>query len=83
LGNGGYCGFTAFSTLVARNADAEVRGAALTIVNSIGFAITIVSIQLLTFLPRFLDPSMIYLCLTIGPAIGLIALVKNRDEGKI
>jgi MFS family permease len=72
-----------FSTLVAQNADAEVRGAALTIVNSIGFAITIVSIQLLTFLPRFLDPSMIYLCLAIGPAMGLIALVKNRDEGKI
>ena len=36
-----------FSTLVAKNAPAENKGTALTIVNSIGFAITIVSIQLM------------------------------------
>jgi cytochrome c biogenesis protein CcdA len=35
------------STLVAQNAQAEIKGTTLTIVNSIGFAITIISIQLI------------------------------------
>lgn len=38
-----------FSTLVAGNAPPDIKGTALTIVNSIGFAITILSIQLITF----------------------------------
>jgi hypothetical protein len=37
------------STLVAQNAPAEIKGTTLTIVNSIGFAITIISIQLIRF----------------------------------
>lgn len=41
-----------FSTLVAQNAISEFKGTALTIVNCIGFAITIISIQTLTYLVR-------------------------------
>ncbi|MDX1719249.1 MAG: MFS transporter, partial [Salegentibacter mishustinae] len=41
-----------FSTLVAGNAPPEIKGTALTIVNSIGFAITIVSLQLINYLHK-------------------------------
>ncbi|MCB0636962.1 MAG: MFS transporter [Lewinella sp.] len=63
-----------FSTLVAHNASPEIKGTALTIVNSIGFAITIVSIQLLNGLREWTDSSAIYAVLALGPVLGLIAL---------
>ena len=60
-----------FSSIVATAAPAEYRGTGLTIVNCIGFAITIISIQLLDFLTDIIDPKYPYLLLGIGPAIGL------------
>jgi len=62
-----------FSTLVARNAPAESRGSALTIVNSIGFAITIFSIQGLNYLSEQWGISNSLWILTFGPVLGLIA----------
>ena len=62
-----------FSALVAKNADARIKGTALTIVTSIGFAITIVSIQLLKELfAAHSVYSLLLLCL--GPLFGLMAL---------
>lgn len=66
-----------FSTLVAQNAAAEIKGTALTIVNSIGFAITIISIQLISSLKTLTDSNSIYICLAIGPVLGLLALSKK------
>ncbi len=66
-----------FSTLVAKNADAEVKGTALTIVNCIGFAITIVSIQVLGGLQLSGVGEWMYLLLGIGPCLGLIALSRQ------
>jgi len=63
-----------FSTLVANNASPEIKGTALTIVNCIGFSITIISIQLLTWLQEILDPTVIYVSLMVGPMLGLFAL---------
>ncbi|KAA3610778.1 MAG: MFS transporter [Calditrichaeota bacterium] len=68
-----------FSTLVAGNVEAETKGTALTIVNSIGFAITIVSIQLINFMQDIFDPKYIYLVLAIGPIFGLISLNTNNN----
>jgi MFS family permease len=65
------------STLVAQNAPAEIKGTALTIVNSIGFAITIISIQLISGLRTITDSNTIYICLAIGPIFGLLALSKK------
>ncbi|WP_423738263.1 MFS transporter [Christiangramia salexigens] len=65
------------STLVARNADLESRGTALTIVNSIGFAITIISIQLLNALSSVISPAYLLLFLAPGPIVGLIALYRK------
>jgi MFS family permease len=68
-----------FSTLVAKNAEAETKGTALTIVNSIGFAITIISIQLLSILQEMINPSYLYMILAIGPILGLMALYVKRN----
>lgn len=65
-----------FSTLVAQQADPEIKGTALTLVTSIGFGITIVSIQLLSVMVTLVDVRMIFLVLLIGPFSGLLALRK-------
>ena len=60
-----------FSTLNAQNAPREYVGSALTIVNSIGFLITIFSIQLASSMLAFIGPQYIFLLLIPGPIIGL------------
>jgi MFS family permease len=66
-----------FSTLVAQNAIPKYKGTALTIVNCIGFAITIISIQLLNYLHLKYNSSFLYMILAIGPILGLIALSRK------
>ncbi len=68
-----------FSTLVAKNAAPEIKGTALTIVNCIGFAITIVSIQLLNTIREMTDSTAIFMLLAIGPILGLIALAQKES----
>ena len=63
-----------FSTLIAHNAPAEIKGTALTIVNCIGFTITIISIQLVNILATITSSTCIIAALAIGPILGLIAL---------
>ncbi|MBE7640343.1 MFS transporter [Salegentibacter sp. BLCTC] len=65
-----------FSTLVANNAVAENKGTALTIVNSIGFAITIVSLQLINYLHQ-VAPVYSLSFLSLGPAFGLWRIMKK------
>lgn len=67
-----------FSTLIAQKVEAEYKGTALTIVNSIGFAITIVSIQLLSSLKNHMDSKYLFLILAVGPIFGLIALYDKK-----
>ena len=69
-----------FSTLVAQNAAEESRGSALTIMNCIGFTITIIGIQCAGFLLRFFNPEIVFVVLAVGPILGLIALVRNRSN---
>lgn len=57
-----------FSALIAEAAPRESIGTALTIVNSLGFAVTIMSIQLLGF---WIDSSNIFMLLAPGPILGL------------
>ncbi len=63
-----------FSTLVAQNTGGENRGTALTLVTSIGFSITIVSIQLLDLLYLVSHSYWVFLLLVPGPVLGLVAL---------
>jgi MFS family permease len=62
------------STLVAQNASSELKGTALTIVNCLGFTITIISIQVMTSLVELSNSNSIYFILALGPILGLIAL---------
>ncbi len=64
-----------FSTLVAQAATSENKGTALTIVTSIGFTITIISIQLLKLATSQLQQYG-FLILLPGPVLGLIAMKK-------
>lgn len=65
-----------FSTLVAQNANPALKGTALTIVTCIGFAITIVSIQLLGYLVKNSSFQYAYLILVIGPLMGVVYLLR-------
>lgn len=65
-----------FSTLVASNADPRLKGTALTIVNCIGFAITIVSIQFMGVVQQLLPEMYSYMVLAIGPVLGFRAATK-------
>ncbi|TBR19034.1 MAG: MFS transporter [Chitinophagaceae bacterium] len=67
-----------FSTLVAQNAPDESRGASLTIVNCIGFSITIISIQFINLLSDKINARYIYMFLAIGPILGLVSLIRNK-----
>jgi len=60
-----------FSALNAENAPREYVGSALTIVNSIGFLITIISIQLAGALLVHIGVQYVFLLLLPGPVIGL------------
>ncbi len=69
-----------FSTMVAHSATPELKGTALTITNCIGFAITIISIQLLSFVIANGSDKYAYMLLAIGPIIGLVALSKQSRK---
>lgn len=69
-----------FSSMVAQNVLPEHKGTALTIVNSIGFAITIVSIQLFNYLLNTINIKFLFVLLALGPLSGLFAYFKyNRN----
>jgi hypothetical protein len=66
-----------FSKLVAAYVTPELKGTGLTLVNCIGFAISIVIIQLLSFLTSSIPTKYLFGILAIGPIIGLSQLVKK------
>lgn len=67
-----------FSSLVARHAPEESRGSALTAVTCIGFAITIVSIQLISTWTTPSNSFYVFTLLGIGPAVGLVFLIRKE-----
>jgi hypothetical protein len=70
-----------FSALNARYAPRHLVGSALTIVNCIGFAITIVAIQLLKISMAAVGSQYLFLLLVPGPILGLIALLPLLRTG--
>jgi len=68
-----------FSSLIALFAPAETRGTSLTIVNCLGFSITIISIQLLSYLMTRFDMNYLFVILAIGPILGVVALLRHED----
>ncbi len=66
-----------FSTLVAQRAPIQIKGTALTIVNSVGFSITILSIHLMDYFYTLYAHSSVFMLLSIGPILGLV-FVKQK-----
>ncbi len=73
-----------FSTLVAQNAEPKLKGTSLSIVTSIGFSITIISIALLeTIIERKLIPfQWVFTILAIGPILGILGMRKLTANTK-
>ena len=69
-----------FSTLVAQSVSPEHRGTALTLVNGLGFGLTIVSIQFTQHLAGFLSPNQFIGLLCMGPVVGVILFLKNHTN---
>jgi MFS family permease len=69
-----------FSTLVASSAPSATKGTALTIVNCIGFSITIISIQVVTIAGSQTEEHFVYWLLALGPIIGLLFNYKNKKN---
>ncbi len=63
-----------FSTLVANYASPENKGSSLTIVNGIGFSITIVALMLLGNLSKILSKEYLLVVLAIGPMLGVFMM---------
>ena len=69
-----------FSSLVAKHAPNENKGSALTIVNCIGFSITIVSIEFINSMSKHMEAHLVYSLLAIGPFLGLWSLINMREK---
>jgi MFS family permease len=67
-----------FSNLVASAVAPELKGTALTLVNCIGFAITIISIQLLGSLQSIIPIYLLFIPLGMGPLIGVYYLLAKK-----
>jgi predicted MFS family arabinose efflux permease len=74
-----------FSALNAAHAPKASMGSVLTMVNCVGFALTIPSIELMTWLSMRVPVAWWFVPVAIGPAIGLIAcrsLVRVRPQDR-
>jgi len=64
------------STLVAGSSDPSLVATGLTIVNSIGFAITIISIQFVSYFWSTTGSPAVFLIMALGPLTGIIYTIK-------
>jgi len=63
-----------YSAIIALSAPKDLVGSGLTLVDSIGFAITIVSIWVVSQFAGVIDMSFILVVLALGPIAGLISM---------
>jgi MFS family permease len=72
-----------FSSLVAMSAPANIRGTTLTFVNSMGFLITVISIQFAGYLLFHLPFIWVWPFLALGPVMGISQFVMRKKERKL
>jgi len=69
-----------FSALVAHSSDQKLVATGLTIVNSIGFALTILSIQLVSYLWLISGSALSFWVMAAGPIAGFCAIYSYKPE---
>lgn len=69
-----------FSTLVARSSDSNLVATGLTIVNCIGFALTIISIQLVSMLWVQSASVFVFWLMLAGPVVGYLAISRYAQS---
>lgn len=67
-----------FSAAVSEFAETEWLGTALTFQMSIGFFITIVSINLISFLQPYIGWEWVFSLLAVGPAFGMLSMMRFK-----
>ena len=72
-----------FSALAARHCPPEYTGTALTVQNGIGFAVTVISIQVLPLAAGVAGWRWAFLVLTAGPAVGAYFMLKLRTASAV
>ena len=65
-----------FSALAARYAPPEYTATALTVQNGIGFAVTVVSLQVLPLLAAHIGWRWVFTTLAVGPFVGAVYMVR-------
>ena len=70
-----------FSALVADAAPPEAAGALMTLQTALGFALTVVTVQLAPFVADLIGWQGLFLVLAVGPAAGAIAMLGLREAG--
>ena len=63
-----------YSAIIALSAPKELVGSGLTLVNSIGFALTIVSLWVISQIAGQIELSFVLIFLSVGPIAGLISM---------
>jgi MFS family permease len=63
-----------FSTIIAHTAPRDLVGSALTLVNCIGFSITVVSLSVIQWLSAAAAPQYLLILLAAGPVTGLVCM---------
>ncbi|GAA5235998.1 MFS transporter [Verticiella sediminum] len=71
-----------FSALNAQAAPPQQVGSVITLVNCIGFSITVVSIQLTGMLAELMQPRYLLVLLAVGPLAGLGVFVRGYSNEK-
>ena len=69
-----------FSTLVARSSDSHYVATGLTIVNCIGFSITIISLQVMSILWVSFQSPFVFTVLAVGPLLGYYAISGYQND---
>ncbi len=67
-----------FSALVADYAPPEKAGSLMTLQTAIGFALTIIAVQLTPWLAAIIGWPGVFVVLAIGPALGVLSMLKLR-----
>ncbi|WP_209300588.1 hypothetical protein [Lentibacillus salicampi] len=71
-----------FSAAVSEFSKAEYAGTALTIQMCVGYLITIASINLIPLVQQWISWEWVFTLLSIGPILGIIAMLKFKGYEK-